>query len=148
MKKRFSLLLAIVMVIAMVLPMLPMLSVPTVAAEVGSDVIAQITGSDGTVKHTMTSGKFEDFSAKAVDGDTVTLYKDITTSGNSNFYGTITFDGQVIATVKPGEWHNVTVNYWIGYYGFSADVYIDGYKVYPFMFGPSAPFASGVDICR
>lgn len=48
MKKRFSLLLAIVMVIAMVLPMLPMLSVPTVAAESAGDIVAEIYVEDAT----------------------------------------------------------------------------------------------------
>jgi hypothetical protein len=30
----------------------------------------------------------------------------------------------------------------------AADVYVDGYKVYPFVFGPMSPFTVGVDLSR
>ena len=97
MRKSISLILAIVM-IAMVFATIPFTAfaadeTTTTPPAVADNVIAQITGSDGTVKHEMTEGTFESFSAKAEDGDTVTLYKDVTTTGNSWFYGTITFDG-------------------------------------------------------
>ena len=99
MKKRISLLLALITVIAAMVLVLSFSAsaaadpVHTTAATDGA--YAEIYTSSGTVKATLSdvSSGVAAFFAKAGDGDSIHLYKDFTTAEQIWIYGSVLFDG-------------------------------------------------------